>query len=53
MRDALNALYALIVILQNSDAPVRLNRIGSNLLDHAFGKVRLRCRDIHRTKNFM
>jgi hypothetical protein len=41
IRDALNTLHALIVILRNSDVPVRLNRIGSNPLEHAFGKARL------------
>jgi hypothetical protein len=53
IRDVLNAPYALIMILRNSDVPVPLNRIGGNPLGHAFGKVRLRCRDIHTMKNFM
>jgi hypothetical protein len=53
IRDALNTLYSPIVIMQNSDIPVRLNRIGSNPLEHAFGKARLRCRGIHTMKNFM
>jgi hypothetical protein len=53
IRDALNTLYALIVILRNLDAPACLNRIGSNPLEHAFGKARLRCRDIHTMKTFM
>jgi hypothetical protein len=35
------------------DVPVRLIRIGSNPLEHAFGKTRLRCRDIHKMKNFI
>jgi hypothetical protein len=48
--DALNRLHALIVILRNSDVPVRQNRIGSNPLEHPFGKARLRCRHIHRMK---
>jgi hypothetical protein len=53
LRDALNTLYSLIVILRNSDSPVRLNRIGSNPLEHAFGKTRLRCRDINTMRNFI
>jgi hypothetical protein len=53
IRDALNTLYSLIVILQNSDVPVRLNRIKSNALEHAFGKTRLRCCDINTMKNFV
>jgi hypothetical protein len=46
VRDALNILHSLIVILRHSNVPVRLNRIGSNLLEHSFGKTRSRCRDI-------
>jgi hypothetical protein len=53
IREILDRLYALIVLLQDSDVPVRLNRIGSSRLEHAFGKARLRCRDIHTLKNFM
>jgi hypothetical protein len=53
IRDVLNILYALIVILRNSDVPVHLNRIGSNPLDHTFTKARLRCREIYTMKNFM
>jgi hypothetical protein len=43
----------VIVILQHSIVPVRLNRIGSNRLEHAFGKTRLRCRNINKTRNFI
>jgi hypothetical protein len=39
LRDALNALYSLIVILQHSNVSVRLNRIESNSLEHAFRKT--------------
>jgi hypothetical protein len=53
IRDALNTLYAFIVILRNSDVPVRVNHIGSNPLEHGFGKARLHCREIHMMKNFM
>jgi hypothetical protein len=49
----MNTLDAFIVILRNSDVPVGVNRIGSNPLEHGFGKARLRCREIHTMKNFM
>jgi hypothetical protein len=53
MRDLVNTLSALIVILRNSDVAVLLNRIGSNPVEHAFGKARLYSQDIHTTKTFM
>jgi hypothetical protein len=53
VRDALNTLYSLIVILRHSNVPVRLNRIGSNPLEHTFGQTRLRCRYINTMRNFI
>jgi hypothetical protein len=47
LRDALNTFVALIVILRSSSHPICLNRIGSNPLEHAFGKARTRCRDVN------
>jgi hypothetical protein len=44
LRHALNTFYTLIVGLRNSSCPVCLNRLGSNPLEHLFGKARLRCR---------
>jgi hypothetical protein len=41
----------LIVILRHSNVPVRLNCIGSNPLEQAFGKTRLRYRDINKMRN--
>jgi hypothetical protein len=41
------------MILRNSDVPVHLNRIGSNPLEHTFGKTPVRCPDVHTMENFM
>jgi hypothetical protein len=53
LRHALNTLYSLIVILRTSPHPICLNRIGSNPLEHLFGKARLRCRDVNVMKRFL
>jgi hypothetical protein len=42
IRVALNILCSFIVIICNAPGPIRLNRIGSNPLEHLFGKTRLR-----------
>jgi hypothetical protein len=53
VRDALSTLYSLIVILQHSSVPAGLSGIGSNPLEHAFGKRQSCCRDIITTRNFI
>jgi hypothetical protein len=47
LRDAINIFIALITIVRTSDDSVALDRIGSSPLDHAFGDMRIRCRDVH------
>jgi hypothetical protein len=42
-REALNTFASLITLLQTCLRPICLDRIGSNPLDHTFGKARLRC----------
>jgi hypothetical protein len=46
-------LCNLVVIIRNAPGPIRLNRIGSNMLEHLFGKTRLRCRDVSTMKRFL
>jgi hypothetical protein len=38
----------LLDIIFNFDRPLCLNRIGSNPVEHAFGSVRIKCRDVQR-----
>jgi hypothetical protein len=47
LRDAINLFIALVTTVPMSDDSVALDRIGSNLLEHAFGIMRIRCRDVH------
>jgi hypothetical protein len=53
IRDSLNTLYRIIVILQNSEGTIRLNRIGSNPLEHLFGRARMWCRDVNAMRTLM
>jgi hypothetical protein len=52
LRRALSTFYTLIVVLRNLSCPVYLNRLGSNPLEHLFGKARLRCRNWTSWKDF-
>jgi hypothetical protein len=47
LRDAINIFIALITTVRTSDDFVALDRIGSSPLDHAFGDMLIRCRDVH------
>jgi hypothetical protein len=47
LRDALNTFMALILVIRGSSHHLCLNRLGSNPLEHAFGKARTRCRDVN------
>jgi hypothetical protein len=47
LRDAINIFIALITIVRTSDNSVALDCIGSSPLEHAFGNMRIRCRDVH------
>jgi hypothetical protein len=53
IRNALNMLYSLIVIIRNAPGPIQLNRIGSNPLEHLFGKTQLRCWDVNTMKRLL
>jgi hypothetical protein len=53
IRDTLNMLCSLIIVLRTSDDPIRLNRIGRNSFEHLFGKTRIRCREINTMKRFV
>jgi hypothetical protein len=44
---ALNTFHSLISILRNSRTRICLNRVGSNPVEHLFGKGRVRCKDVH------
>jgi hypothetical protein len=50
---ALNLLYFLLVILRTSQAPVCLNRIWSNPLEHLFGRGRVRSRYVNTIQRFV
>jgi hypothetical protein len=39
IRDSLNALYSIIIVLRNSEGTIRLEQIGSNPLEHLFGRA--------------
>jgi hypothetical protein len=45
--DALNMLVSLMTVIRDSPKPIRLNRLGSNPLEHASGKARIRCSDVN------
>jgi hypothetical protein len=51
--ESLNTIFSLIVILRNAAQEINLNRIGSNPLEHLFGKSRNRCRDVNTFDRFM
>lgn len=53
MIESFNTFYSLIILIRNSGIVVNLNRIGSNPLEHLFGKVRTRCHDVHTFQRFM
>jgi hypothetical protein len=53
LRHALSTFYTLIVVLRNSWCPICLNRLGSNPLEHLFGKARLKCRNVNIIKRFL
>jgi hypothetical protein len=53
IRDSLNTLYSIIVILRNSEATIRLNRIGNIPPEHLFGRARIRCRDVNALMTLM
>jgi hypothetical protein len=44
---ALNTFHTLISFLRNSRIRICLNRVGSNPVEHLFGKGRIRCKDVH------
>jgi hypothetical protein len=44
---ALNTFHTLISLLRNSKIRICLNRVGSNPVEHLFGKGRIRCKDVH------
>jgi hypothetical protein len=46
IRDSLNTLSSIIVILRNLEGTIRLNRMRSNPLEHLLGRTRMRCRDV-------
>jgi hypothetical protein len=50
---ALNIFTALISIIRTSDGALRLNRLGSNSLEHAFGSARVRCHDVNTMKKMI
>jgi hypothetical protein len=45
--DALNKLGSPMTVIRDSPTLIRLNRLGSNPLEHAFGKARIRCSDVN------
>jgi hypothetical protein len=47
---ALNTFHALIRRLRSSTTRICLNRVGSNPLEHSFGKGRVRCKEINTMK---
>jgi hypothetical protein len=47
LRDAINIFIVLITIIWTSDDSVALGRIGLSPLEHAFGNMRIRCRDVY------
>jgi hypothetical protein len=36
-----------MTVIRDSPTPIRLNRLGSNPLEHAFGKAQTRCSDVN------
>jgi hypothetical protein len=53
IRDSLNTLYSIIVILRNSEGTIRVKRIGSNPPEHLFGRTRMRCQDVNAMRTLM
>jgi hypothetical protein len=47
LRDALNTFASFISIIRESPTPVNLGNLGSDPLEHFFGKARVRCRDVN------
>jgi hypothetical protein len=50
IQHALNTFHALIRLLRSSRSRICLNRVGSNPVEHLFGKGRVRCKDVHTMK---
>jgi hypothetical protein len=53
VHDGLNTFVALVTHLQPSVVPICLNRLGSNPLGHAFGKARIRWRDVNSMRRML
>jgi hypothetical protein len=51
--DALNTLVSLMTVIRDSPTPIRLNHLGSNPLEHAFGKARIPCFDVNAMRRMM
>jgi hypothetical protein len=50
LRDALTTFVSLLVVLRKSGDLVCVNRPGTSPLEHAFGRGRIRARDVHTMK---
>jgi hypothetical protein len=50
---ALNSLYCIIMTLRTLPTPLCLNKIGTNPLEHLFGRGRLRRRDVNVFQKFV
>jgi hypothetical protein len=44
---------SVVTLLRTSVAPIRPNRLRRNPLEHAFGKVRIRCRDVNSMRKML
>jgi hypothetical protein len=51
--DALNTLVSLMTAIRDSPTPILLNHLGSNPLEYAFGKARIRCSDVNTVRRIM
>jgi hypothetical protein len=47
LSDALNTIIPLILVVRLSSGPLCLNRLGSNPLEHCFGRTRTQCHDVN------
>jgi hypothetical protein len=47
IRDGLNPFVSLISIIRESRTAMRLDRLGSDPLEHSFGQARMRCHDVN------
>jgi hypothetical protein len=47
IRDGLNTFVSLISIIRESRTALRLDRLGSDPLEHSFGQARTRCHDVN------